>query len=213
MRPTSPILAVLLASSLAACTDPPATDHDALVLASDDQEVAEEEADVPPATAPAFAATPATQDAAPADAAISYAGYGPVPFGATAAQVRAARGETLIGGPAEPGGCYYLYTEPQTAGRYGIAFMIDKDRFVRVDVDDPAVVAPGGGQAGMHIEQIRGLYAGIEEQPHKYVEGGKSLRYRDASGSVVVFETDPTGEVTEWRTGVPPQVDYVEGCS
>jgi hypothetical protein len=28
-----------------------------------------------------------------------------------------------------------------------------------------------------------------------------------------VFETDAGGTVTEWRAGVPPQVDYVEGCS
>ncbi|HWI23748.1 MAG TPA: lectin, partial [Lysobacter sp.] len=30
---------------------------------------------------------------------------------------------------------------------------------------------------------------------------------------VLVFETDAAGKVTAWRAGVPPQVDYVEGCS
>ena len=28
----------------------------------------------------------------------------------------------------------------------------------------------------------------------------------------LVFETDTQGRVTHWRAGVPPQVDYVEGC-
>jgi len=28
----------------------------------------------------------------------------------------------------------------------------------------------------------------------------------------LVFETDAQGRVTRWRAGVPPQVDYVEGC-
>ena len=29
----------------------------------------------------------------------------------------------------------------------------------------------------------------------------------------VIFETDAEGTVTEWRVGLPPQVDYVEGCA
>lgn len=211
MRPTSPILpilAVLLASPLAACSGPQATDHHPEFPLAPDGQGAGKRAHAPPTPAAAFAAP-----GAPGAAAVGYAGYGAVPFGARADQIRAARSEAMIGGPAEPGGCYYLYPEPQAAGGYGIAFMIDKDRFVRVDVDEPAIAAPGGGRAGMRIGQIRELYADIEEQPHKYVNGGKSLRYRDASGSVIVFETDPAGTVTQWRVGVPPHVDYVEGCS
>ncbi|HMT37998.1 MAG TPA: lectin, partial [Thermomonas sp.] len=33
---------------------------------------------------------------------------------------------------------------------------------------------------------------------------------------VLVFEVDGTGDearATTWRIGLPPQVDYVEGCS
>jgi hypothetical protein len=30
---------------------------------------------------------------------------------------------------------------------------------------------------------------------------------------VLLFATDADGRVNEWRIGVPPQVDYVEGCS
>ena len=30
---------------------------------------------------------------------------------------------------------------------------------------------------------------------------------------VLLFETNAEGNVASWRIGVPPQVDYVEGCS
>jgi len=29
----------------------------------------------------------------------------------------------------------------------------------------------------------------------------------------LLFETDAAGKITRWRVGVPPQIDYVEGCS
>ena len=62
--------------------------------------------------------------------------------------------------------------------------------------------------------QIEVLYPGIEQQNHKYVEGGHYLRAGADSGEgVVVFETGADDVVTEWRVGLPPQVDYVEGCS
>lgn len=35
---------------------------------------------------------------------------------------------------------------------------------------------------------------------------------RDGSEAVLPFETDAQGRVEEWRIGLPPQVDYVEGC-
>ncbi len=45
------------------------------------------------------------------------------------------------------------------------------------------------------------------------MEGAKYLRVtRDGSEAVLLFETDAQGRVEEWRIGLPPQVDYVEGC-
>jgi hypothetical protein len=94
--------------------------------------------------------------------------------------------------------------------------MIEADRFVRYDVGNDKEVAPGGGRAGMTADQIRALYGDrIEQQPHKYVEGGKVLRIKanDDSENALVFEVDAAGRVTAWRVGQAPQVDYVEGCS
>ena len=63
---------------------------------------------------------------------------------------------------------------------------------------------------------MRALYDGrIEEQPHKYDPDGRVLRVTapDGAPGVLVLELDGSGRVDEWRVGLPPQVDYVEGCS
>ena len=33
----------------------------------------------------------------------------------------------------------------------------------------------------------------------------------DGQGALV-FETDAEGKVVRWRAGLPPQIDYLEGC-
>jgi hypothetical protein len=96
--------------------------------------------------------------------------------------------------------------------------MIGDGKFVRFGTESDKFAAPGGGKVGMTRAEIGRLYAGrVEEQPHKYTDG-LYLRIEDPAGGkgVLIFETDAKGDaakVTEWRVGVPPQVDYVEGCS
>ena len=155
---------------------------------------------------------------APAEGTITFAGFGPAKFGGTQEDVRMAWGGDLGEAKAsEPGGCYYLIPQPVGTDGYRTAFMIEGDTFVRIDVRRDDVTAPGGGKVGMTKAQVAGLYAGIEEQPHKYTDG-EYLRVKDTAGGngVLLFETDGKGDdakVTAWRIGVPPQVDYVEGCS
>ncbi|HET6396649.1 MAG TPA: hypothetical protein VFF91_07390 [Pseudoxanthomonas sp.] len=214
-----------LALWLAACTRPPldttgaetalAADARERAAARDDERAARDDAvaaeppaadAVPPATAP---------QAAGALQAADFAGFAPVPFGADADALRAAWGAPLAGQAAEDGGCHYLFPQPRPARGYGTAFMVEGGRFVRMDVDDAGVTAPGGGRVGMQAEAIAALYPGqVEQRPHKYVQGGRYLRVtRPGSEAVLVFEADAQGRVHEWRIGVPPQVDYVEGCS
>ena len=169
--------------------------------------------DVPPATA--APASGSLQVGLPAEGTIGFEGFGPAAFGATAEEVRMAWGGDLgEPQPSEPGGCHYLIPQPATDDGYRVAFMIEGEKFARIDVRADAVTAPGGGKVGMSADQIRGLYGDrVEARPHKYTDG-KYLRIADAaSGNALVFETDAGGTVTEWRVGVPPQVDYVEGCS
>ncbi len=174
----------------------------------------------PAETLPAEATVPATGSLhvdLPAEGAISLAGFGPAKFGASAEEVRMAWGGDLGDAkPSEPGGCYYLIPATQPKQGYKIAFMIEGDRFVRIDVASSEIVAPGGGRIGMDEAGLQKLYHGtLQSMPHKYVEGGHYLSVA-ASGvapSKLVFATDGHGKASEWRIGLSPQVDYVEGCS
>lgn len=200
-----------LVLSLAACGErPPEPAVVPTPPAASDQPAA----DVPPATAP----TPTTAMASmPAPGAIGFGGFGPARFGSNEEQVRMAWGADLGDArPAESGGCYQLMPQPRGASGYRIAFMFEGGKFARIDVDAPDIEAPGGGKVGMSAQEIGRRYAGrVHEQNHKYVEGGRYLRIGapDAGAGVLLFETDAAGRVTSWRIGVPPQVDYVEGCS
>ncbi len=164
--------------------------------------------DVPPATAP----TPL----APASGALARLdGYGGLRLGMSAEEATRAWGEALDGKPGEGEVCYYLSPKGAKAPS-DFALMIENGKFVRYDVGNATELAPGGGKVGMGVDELRTLYhGGLQESPHKYVEGGKVLSVA-ASGvapSKLVFEVDAAGKVTAWRVGLAPQVDYVEGCS
>lgn len=221
-----PILTcLLLATALAGCRDnaePPQPTADAAAPAAD------------PVPAPAMSAPAATDAAAtpgdiapvegsgpgagmlPAPGTLTYKGFGPAAFGATEEEVRMAWGKDMTGAPGEPGGCYLLVPAPggQAASPLRFGFMLEGDKFARVDVRIDAIAAPGGGKVGMPAAEIQRLYPGAQASPHKYVEGARTLRVKDPAGSnaALVFETDATGTVGAWRIGVPPQVDYVETC-
>ena len=153
----------------------------------------------------------------PAEGTVGFEGFGPARFGDSAEAVRQAWGGDLGDAqPSEPGGCHYLIPQPLGSEGYRTAFMIEGDRFVRMDVRDAAVTAPGGAKLGMTGDQVRALYRGrVEELPHKYDPEGRVLRVTAPEGGsgVLVLELDGDGRVDEWRVGMPPQVDYVEGCS
>jgi hypothetical protein len=172
----------------------------------------------PTDSAPADSAPPPveptpTTPPAPADDLARFDGYGDMRFGMTAAQARQAWDGELKGIAAEGEACYHLSPKWVKAPAE-LAFMIEGDKFVRYSSEDAKLVAPGGGRIGMAQTEIEALYPGrVEVQPHKYSDG-KYLRIKDTSGNaVLIFETDAKGMVDEFRVGVPPQVDYVEGCS
>jgi hypothetical protein len=174
------------------------------------------------AASPAPTSTPAPASAAPPPVEpaglAGFSGYGDVTFGIAAAAMEQAWGGTLERlGPAQ-GDCYYL--RPKRAARSDdeVAFMLEGGRFVRYDIESRSEIAPGGGRIGMRKADIARLYPGrIEERPHKYTDG-QYLRIQDPAGGagVLLFETDGRDDaatVLRWRVGLPPQVDYVEGCS
>lgn len=142
-------------------------------------------------------------------------GIGPASFGMSEEEVREAWPGELNGGPgAEGSSCYHLNPVGQPGLAY-FALMFEDGGFVRYSVANENLSAPGGGRVGMDGAGIEQRYgAAIERGPHKYVEGGEYLRIADPAGGegVLIFETNADGIVTEWRAGVPPPVDYVEGC-
>jgi hypothetical protein len=227
MRASPTLTIMALAAACAACTGRDAATDDATPAASATVAVASTAtAPVPaPSTvgpfspvspaAPVSVATPTPGGVMPADGAITFAGFGPAHWGASEEQVRQAWGKDLEGAPSEPNGCHYLFPEPRTGSGYRFAFMIEGGKFGRIDVRTADLVAPGGGKVGMDKAELHRLYPGLAEQRDKYDENALNLRGTDPGGGkgVVVFDVDASGKATAWRIGVPPQVDYVEGCS
>lgn len=170
----------------------------------------------PPATAPVPEPGAAPPPSTPGDVVLArFDGYGDLRFGMSAEEAKQAWAGELKALPNDIEVCHYLSPKSVKVPS-DFALMIENGKFVRYDIGTDREPAPGGGRAGMSADEIRALYAGrVEEQAHKYVEGGKYLRVRDAAGGdgVLLFEADAAGTITAWRAGVVPQVDYVEGCS
>ena len=200
------ILAAAVALALSACKQE--TTVEAPMAAADPAPA------TPPGTEPVVPAEPAVV-VAPASQA-SFTGYGDMKLGSTLEQAKTAwAGELQESKPAEGSTCHYLMPKwVSKASEFG--FMVEEGKFVRYDVGTDKEIAPGGGKVGMVVEQLMLLYGGsLQSAPDKYVEGGKVLTITapDGSPAKLVFQVDGVGSVTGWRVGLPPQVDYVEGCS
>ncbi|HJU09116.1 MAG TPA: lectin [Rhodanobacteraceae bacterium] len=149
------------------------------------------------------------------DAMPDFEGIGPLHFGMSAGQMRKAWGGPLYGeAPANDSlACYYLRPSQD---QYDLLFMVEGDRFVRIDVKTESKTAPGAGRVGMSIAELRKLYGGrIKTAPNFYDPDSTDLRVVSPHGedALLLFEANEKGVVTSWRIGKPQQVNYVEGCS
>ncbi len=202
MKQLGSVMALGMALALGACDrapETPSTDADAAV--------------VDPAPAEATGAAPAAPVADTAQGPARLDGYGPLTLGATVDEVRAAWKEPLQGDVPDD---YCHALRPQGSQADEVILMIEGKRLVRYDVRNDRIVAPGGGKVGMSLGQLQTLYPDRGDlTPHKYDEKGHNLRVRPATegGALVNFEINGDGNVTAWRVGKTPQVDYVEGCS
>lgn len=146
----------------------------------------------------------------------TFAGYGEVKFGTPAAFMEKAWGGALkIVGKEANAACYFM-TPVWVKTTAEFNFMISEGKFARFGTERAKFAAPGGGKVGMTAQALQALYNNaLQSTPHKYVEGGRYLSI-NASGvapTKLVFEVDAAGTVTEWRVGLLPEVDFVEGCS
>lgn len=148
------------------------------------------------------------------DAMPDFTGIGPLRFGMSAEQMRKAWGAPLHGeAPVNDSqACYYLRP---SRDKYDLLFMVEGDRFVRVDVKTAEKTAPGGGRVGMDIIELRKLYDGrIKASPNFYDSAATDLRVTPSQpeNALLLFEANEKDIVTSWRVGKPQQVNYVEGC-
>jgi hypothetical protein len=140
-------------------------------------------------------------------------GVGPVRFGMTLANARAALRDSLIMAPPS-GECGF--TVPRGAPA-GVRFMVEQEKIVRVDVDSAGVRTAPGAEVGMSEADVRARYPiGLRVQPHKYDPKGRYLVLQGTvpadSARRLIFETDGQ-RVVRYRAGIAPAVEYVEGCA
>jgi hypothetical protein len=116
--------------------------------------------------------------------------------------------------PSSPDGsaCSYATLDGWPAG---IGVMVDAGKVVRVEIRRGNFATSTGARIGDTEEKIESLYPGqVTVSPHKYTDGHylTVTPTGDDSANRIVFETDGRN-VVNYRAGVRPQVEYVEGCS
>lgn len=98
----------------------------------------------------------------------------------------------------------------------GIGVMVDAGKVVRVEVRRGNFATSTGARIGDTEATIQSLYPGqVTISPHKYTDGHYLTVAPTApadSAYRIIFETDGR-RVLNYRAGVRPQVEYVEGCS
>jgi len=140
-------------------------------------------------------------------------GVGPVKTGWTLAQLRTALGEDLR--PAYDVNPECDYVDPAGLPP-GIALMVERDTIVRIDVDTTGIPTAEGAVVGDTEARILELYRGrVQVEPHKYTgpEGHYLVVTWPADSlHLLIFETDGK-KVLNYRAGIRPAVEYVEGCA
>lgn len=209
---TRTLSVLLLSLGLAGCSehDKP-LDQPAAASSAAAQQHAQAVVASGPTAGVAKPATAASEPANPLQAA-SYSGYGDLHFGLSEADFRKSWGDLKDGPAAAGSACKILYPIWVKQMPPDIGFMFEGDKFVRYDVRTAKEAAPGGGKVGMTAEQIATLYPSAQKQPQKYDADAIDMRVPGDSGAALLFEVDKSGKVNAWRVGLPPQIDYVEGC-
>ena len=145
--------------------------------------------------------------------AVSPEGVGAVRIGATLAQVNAALGEQLR--PTYDVNPECDYVDPAGLPP-GIALMVNQDTIVRIDVDTTGIPTTEGAAVGDTESRVLEIYSGrVTVQPHKYTgpEGHYLVvKWPADTLHLLIFETDGK-KVLNYRAGVRPAVEYVEGCA
>jgi hypothetical protein len=144
----------------------------------------------------------------PAEWTLSATGFGAVHAGMSLDEARAALDQQLAA--AASAECSYVTS---TRLPEGVSLMVVNDTVRRIDVQSNTVTTDRGARIGDTETHIQSLYdTGLISLPHKYTSGHYLIVAVTDSSFRLVFETSPD-TVTTMRSGMMPQVLWVEGCS
>ncbi len=145
---------------------------------------------------------------------VSLRSVGPIKIGMTVQQAKKRSGVRLkpvyaIQNPA----CFYVASKKVPAG---VKFMVVDGKIRRVDITKSTVSTLSGARVGDAEKAILKLYGKkIVVEAHKYDEHGHYLIYvpKDKWDKKyrLIFETSKK-RVTQFRIGLLPEVEWVEGC-
>jgi hypothetical protein len=111
--------------------------------------------------------------------------------------------------------CDFVFPAVGAGIPFGVNVMVVKGRVARIDVDTGTVTTEDGAKIGDSEDKIKSLYGDeLKVSPHKFIEGGHYLTVMGDSasaGKAIVFETDGK-QVTMFRAGRIPEVEWLEGC-
>ena len=111
--------------------------------------------------------------------------------------------------------CDFVFPAVGAGIPFGVNVMVVKGKIARIDVDTGTVTTEDGAKIGDSEDKIKTIYGDeLKVSPHKYIEGGHYLTVMGDSasaGKAMVFETDGK-QVTMFRAGRIPEVEWVEGC-
>jgi hypothetical protein len=149
------------------------------------------------------------------DAEVTLTRMGPLLVGMTVEEGADALGLPLVPLGGNAGGeCAYF--QPNAKGA-AVGLMVVDNRIIRIDVWPGSEVATGSGiKIGSTEADILAQYPDqIEATPNPYT-GGKVMTLVPSEPGLdlyrLVFETDTSGRVVQYRTGQFPAVTWPDGC-
>jgi hypothetical protein len=147
------------------------------------------------------------------DLALSEDGLGPIQIGMTLDE--AVSMGLLNERPDIKAACDFVFPAVGAGIPFGVNVMVVKRKVARIDVDTGLVTTEDGVKIGDTEDRVKSIYGDeVEVTPHKYIAGHHYMTVRGDSasaGKAIVFETDGK-QVTMFRAGRLPEVEWVEGC-
>jgi hypothetical protein len=143
---------------------------------------------------------------------VTQTGIGPVRAGMTLDEANAKIANILeTVGPLQPA-CDFVAPANH---KPDVLLMVVNGHVRRIDIRDSTIKTENGARIGISEDSLLALYAGrFAIGAHKYT-GGHYVVVQPANprdSFRIVFETGE-GKVTTFRSGLEPQVEWVEGCS